>query len=80
MDEKDYKMTIYIHCLKDVKTDDLNTNNKFPFKTSNDHLGIIFDRKFEQNNSIKFWMFQEKKQKDKNKEYLNILKDNDLIT
>ena len=68
---------IYIHCLKDIKQIE---NNKFPFKTTKDHLGIIFDRKFDHANAIRFWMFQEKKQKDKNTEYLSIKSMNQLIT
>ena len=45
---------IYIHCLKGQQAE---TSNSFPFKTSKDHLGIIFNRNFEQTNSIRFWMF-----------------------
>jgi hypothetical protein len=71
--------TIYIHSLKG-QTGDVAGNNGYPFKTTNDHLGIIFDRKFDQTNSIRFWMFQEKRQRDKNMEYLSQLKENEIIT
>ena len=43
---------IFIHCLKGQ-----SSSNGFPFQNSGDHLGILFDRNFEQTNSIKFWMF-----------------------
>jgi len=72
--------TIYIHSLKGQTGDAAGKHNGYPFKTTNDHLGIIFDRKFDQTNSIRFWMFQEKRQRDKNMEYLNQLKDNEIIT
>lgn len=76
-----FSFELYIHCLKDIPSSDSSKeNNKFPFKTTKDHLGIVFDRKFEQANSIRFWMFQEKKQKDKNQEYISILKSNELIS
>ena len=78
--ENQKKFKLFIHCLKDVKTQDEGHNHKFPFKTTRDHLGIIFNRQFDQKNAIKFYMFQEKKQKDKNLEYLKILKDNELIS
>jgi hypothetical protein len=67
---------VYIHCLKDIA----ESNNKFPFQTTSDYLGIIFNRKFDQTNSIRFWMFQEKRQKDKNKEYLSLMIGNELIS
>ena len=35
---------VFIHCLKDIASAD--QNNKFPFKTTKDHLGIIFNRQF----------------------------------
>ena len=38
---------VYIHCLKDIPTTEVFDNNKFPFKTTNDYLGITFDRKFD---------------------------------
>lgn len=75
-----YDELAYIHCLKDIHEPSEVGNNKFPFQTTQDHLGIIFNRKFEQKNSIRFWMFQEKKQKEKNREYLNILLQNELIS
>ena len=54
LDTGDNFPKIYIHCLKGQ---DGETSNGFPFKTSTDHLGIIFNRNFEQSNSIRFWMF-----------------------
>lgn len=58
---------------------DPNGNNEFPFRNSREYLGILFDRSLEQAKLTKFWMFQEKRQKDKNAEYLDVLLQHDLI-
>jgi hypothetical protein len=57
---------VYIHCLKGSVNSSNSNNyypnkNGFPFKTTTDYLGIMFNRSFEKTNPIRFWMFQEKK-------------------
>lgn len=72
----------YIHCLKASKAENVSDpsgNNEFPFRTSKEYLGILFDKKLEQAKLTKFWMFQEKRQKDKNAEYLEVLLQHGLI-
>lgn len=51
----------------------------YPFKKTNDYLGIIFDRKFT-NPSLEFQMYQENKQRDKNSAHLNNLLQLNLIS
>ena len=55
--EKGEYPKVYVHCLKGRNTDEADRSNEFPFKTTNDYLGIMFDRNFEQTNPIRFWMF-----------------------
>lgn len=80
--KRTHPKTLFIHCLKASSSQnisDSSSNNEFPFQTSNEYLGILYDRSFEQAKLTKFWMFQEKRQKDKNAEYLEVLQANELI-
>lgn len=80
--KRSHPKPLFIHCLKASSAPNISDpsgNNEFPFKTSNEYLGILYDRSFEQAKLTKFWMFQEKRQKDKNAEYLEVLQKNDLI-
>jgi hypothetical protein len=63
-----YPQPLYIHCMKGA-----DTANNFPFKTTSSHLGILFSREFKQENTTLLHLCQEKKSKEKNAEYLQVL-------
>mmetsp|Transcript_28082 Transcript_28082/g.42473 ORF Transcript_28082/g.42473 Transcript_28082/m.42473 type:complete len:84 (+) Transcript_28082:603-854(+) len=56
--EIDSSKPLFVHCLKGARSpaSELNENG-FPFKSTKDYLGILFNRNIEQKNPIKFWMF-----------------------
>lgn len=70
-----YPDTLHVHCLRGVDKD-----NAFPFRGSRDFLGILYSRPFDRKNETKFSMCQEKKQKEKNLEYLQLLQKVELIS
>ena len=67
---------MYIHCLR--AAGGTNENN-FPFKTTKTHLGILFSREFRQENTTILSLCQEKKSKEKNFEYLQVLEEAGII-
>lgn len=57
----------------------VDTGSEYPYRNTNDFLGILFDRKFT-NPSMQFLMYQEQRAKQKNLEHLNNLVKKGLLT